>query len=398
MRTDLCDLFGIDVPIFAFSHCRDVVAAVTNAGGLGVLGALAFSPEQLEMELSWIDEHVEDKPYGVDTVMPMSYAGKEEGLGRSDANTGEVDSSVFEKLIPEETRRWIEGILEEYEVPPLPEGRGDNDSGIGGGDSGLLGWTDGGGRNHIEVALRHPGVKLLVNALGPPPKDVIDLAHDRGVKVAALTGAIEHAQRQKQAGVDIIVAQGTEAGGHTGEIGSMVLIPDIVDAVAPTPVLGAGGIANGRQAAAAMALGASGIWTGSVWLTVREADVSPLVKQKLFGARSKDAVRSRSLSGKPARLLRTAWTEAWEREDCPGTLPMPLQYMACSQAQARIGLAARKENARARDLVGMPVGQIVGRLSQEQSSADVIYQFIDEFVEAVNQLQQTLDAANAKSG
>jgi len=393
MRTDLCDLFGIDVPIFAFSHCRDVVAAVSNAGGMGVLGALAFSPEQLELELKWIDDNVDGKSYGVDTVMPMSYAGKDEGLGKSDAQTGEVDASVFQEMIPDETKQWIERVLEEYEVPPLTEEGGD--SGVGGGSSGLLGWTDGGGRNHVEVALRHDGVKLLVNALGPPPKDIIDLAHAHGVKVAALTGAVEHAQRQKQAGVDIIVAQGTEAGGHTGEIGSMVLIPDIVDAVAPTPVLGAGGIANGRQAAAAMALGASGIWTGSVWLTVREADVSALVKDKLFSARPKDAVRSRSLSGKPARLLRTAWTEAWEREDCPGTLPMPLQYMACSEAQTRIGLAARKEGAKARELVGMPVGQVVGRLTEEMSSADVIYQFIDEFVETTERLQRTLDAVDA---
>jgi len=391
MRTDICDLFGIDIPIFAFSHCRDVVAAVTNAGGFGVLGALAFSPEQLELELRWIDDHVDGKPYGVDTVMPMSYAGKEEGLGRAD-DSGQVDASVFEKLIPEATRDWIEKVLEEYEVPPLSGPA--REEGVGGGETGLLGWTDGGGRNQVDVALRHEGVKLLVNALGPPPKDVIELAHEHGVKVAALTGAVEHAQRQKQAGVDIIIAQGTEAGGHTGEIGSMVLLPDIVDAVAPTPVLGAGGIASGRQAAAAMALGASGVWTGSVWLTVREAETSPLVKEKLFAARSRDAVRSRSLSGKPARLLRTGWTEAWEREDCPGTLPMPLQFMACSDAQARINRAARKEGSKAQELVGMPVGQVVSRMNAEVSSADVIYQFMDEFVEAVERLQGMLDAAN----
>ncbi len=390
MRTELCDMFGIDVPIFAFSHCRDVVAAVTNAGGFGVLGALAFSPEQLELELRWIDEHVDGKPYGVDTVMPMSYEGKERGLGQAD-ESGEVDASVFRDLIPQATKDWIERVLEEYEVPPLGDAPEEATSA---GNSGLLGWTEGGGRNHVDVALRHEGVKLLVNALGPPPKDIIELAHAHGVKVAALTGAVEHAQRQKQAGVDIIVAQGTEAGGHTGEIGSMVLLPDIVDAVAPTPVLGAGGIATGRQAAAAMALGAAGVWTGSVWLTVREAETSPLVKEKLFAARSRDAVRSRSLSGKPARLLRTGWTEAWEREDCPGTLPMPLQYMACSEAQSRINRAARKEGAKARELVGMPVGQVVGRLNAEVSAADVIYQFMDEFVESVERLQKTLEAAS----
>ena len=391
MRTALCDMFGIDVPIFAFSHCRDVVAAVTNAGGLGVLGALAFSPEQLELELRWIDEHVGGKPYGVDTVMPMSYEGKERGLGKAD-ESGKVDASAFRELIPQATRDWIETILDEYEVPPLSGLQEEEAEGTGSG--GLLGWTEGGGRNHVDVALRHKGVKLLVNALGPPPKDIIDLAHAHGVKVAALTGAVEHAQRQKQAGVDIIVAQGTEAGGHTGEIGSMVLIPDIVDAVAPTPVLGAGGIATGRQAAAAMALGASGVGTGSVRLTVSEAETSPLVKEKLFAARSKDAVRSRSLSGKPARLLRTGWTEAWEREDCPGALPMPLQFMVCSEAQTRINRAARKPGAKARDLVGMPVGQVVGRLNAEVSSKDVIYQFMDEFVESVERLQKTLDSAS----
>jgi NAD(P)H-dependent flavin oxidoreductase YrpB (nitropropane dioxygenase family) len=397
MRTELCDLFGIDVPIFAFSHCRDVVAAVSNAGGFGVLGALAFSPEQLEIECRWIDEHVGDKPYGVDTVMPMSYVGKDEGLGRADEQ-GEVDANVFRQLIPKETVEWIDRVLEEYEVPPLSEAASEVDEGSGGGATGLLGWTEGGGRNHVEVALRHAKVKLLVNALGPPPKDIIDLAHEHGVKVAALTGSVEHAQRQKQQGVDIIVAQGTEAGGHTGEIGSMVLLPDVVDAVAPTPVLGAGGIASGRQAAAALALGAQGIWTGSVWLAVEEADTSPLVKEKLFAARSKDAVRSRSLSGKPARLLRTAWTEAWEREDCPGALPMPLQYMACADAQRRINAAARKQGARARELVGMPVGQVVSRMNEELRCADVIYQFMDEFIEATERLKKSLEAASAQGG
>ena len=393
MRTQLCDVFGIDVPIFAFSHCRDVVAAVSNAGGLGVLGALAFSPEQLEIELKWIEDHTSGKPYGVDTVMPVSYEGKDRGLGQTDTKTGKVDAEAFRKLIPQEVTDWIEKILEEFEVPPLPDAF-ERGSAQGDGSSGLLGWTEGGGRAHVDISLRFPGVKLLVNALGPPPKDIIDLAHSHDIKVAALTGSVKHAIRQQQQGVDIIVAQGTEAGGHTGEIGSMVLLPDIVDAVSPAPVLGAGGIASGRQAAAALALGAAGVWTGSVWLTVREAETSQLVKEKLFAAGSQDAVRSRSLSGKPARLLRTGWTEAWERPDCPGTLPMPLQYMASAEAQLRIGLAARKEGAKARALIGMPVGQVVSRMNAEQSSAEVIYGFMEEFVEAVDRLQGMLDAAD----
>jgi NAD(P)H-dependent flavin oxidoreductase YrpB (nitropropane dioxygenase family) len=383
VRTPLCDEFGIDVPIFAFSHCRDVVAAVTNAGGFGVLGALAFSPEQLEIELRWIDDHVGGRPYGVDVVMPAKYAGKEQGLGVE--GQAPPDPEAFKRLIPEGHRRWIEGVLEEYQVPKLPEGVAEP-------TRGLLGWTDQGGREQVEVGLRHP-IKLLVNALGPPPKDVIDEAHAHGVKVAALVGSVEHAVKQQAQGVDLIVAQGTEAGGHTGEIGSLVLIPDVVDAVAPTPVLGAGGIATGRQAAAALALGAQGVWTGSVWLTVAESDTSPLLKEKLFAARSRDAVRSRSLSGKPARLLRTGWTEAWERPDCPGALPLPLQYLVCADANARIAHFARNPNTRARELTGIPVGQVVGRMRDERKTAEVMLQFMDEFVDAVERLQGTLDAA-----
>ncbi|MCZ6781971.1 MAG: nitronate monooxygenase [Proteobacteria bacterium] len=395
MRTELCDVFGIDVPIFAFSHCRDVVAAVTNAGGMGVLGALAFSPEQLEIELQWIDEHVDGKPYGVDIVMPAKYEGKEDGLGTADEATGKVDPDAFKKMIPQEVTDWIETVLEEFDVPPLPANF-ERQSGVGGGGSGgLLGWTDGGARNQLDVALKFP-VKLLVNALGPPPKDVIDVAHGMGIKVAALTGAVKHALRQQAQGVDIIIAQGTEAGGHTGEIGSMVLLPDIVDAVAPSPVLGAGGIACGRQAAAALALGAQGIWTGSCWLTVEESEMTGHVMDKLLAARSEDAVRSKTLSGKPARMLRTAWTEAWLREDCPGTLAMPLQYMACAEAQTRIGLSART-NPKARELIGMPVGQVVSRMNEVKSSAQVIYEFMDEFVETVQRLDRLLEAAE-KSG
>lgn len=385
MRTEICDQFGIDVPLFAFSHCRDVVAAVSRAGGLGVLGALAFSPEQLEIELAWIEENVGGKPYGVDVVMPASYAGKDQGLGQG-GESGQVDAGAFERLIPKETRDWIEGVLREYQVPPLPEGV-PNDFGS------LLGWTDAGGRSHVDVALKHPGVALLANALGPPPKDVIDAAHAHGIQVAALVGKVEHARRQVEQGVDVIVAQGTEAGGHTGEIGSIVLVPDVVDAVAPVPVLAAGGIATGRQAAAAMALGAQGVWTGSVWLTVAESDMIPELKEKLRAAQSHDAVRSRSLSGKPARMLRTAWTEAWEREDSPGTLPMPLQYMACAEANARIMRYARDPQSRARDLLGIPVGQVVGRMNEEPKAADVVLSFMEDFVAATERLQATLEAA-----
>ena len=379
MRTPLCDSFGIDVPIFAFSHCRDVVAAVSQAGGFGVLGALAFSPEQLEIELRWIDEHVGGRPYGVDVVMPASYKRDE---------SGDFSKADLEKMLPERHKQWIEAQLARYDVPPLPEGYVRQ-------ISSLLGWSESGGRSHVEVALQHP-IRLLVNALGPPPKDVIDRAHAHGVKVAALVGSVAQALKQKELGVDVIVAQGWEAGGHTGDVSSMVLIPEVVDAVAPLPVLAAGGIGCGRQAAAGLALGAQGVWTGSIWLTVAEAETSPMLTDKLLKASSRDTVRSRSYTGKPARLLRTPWTEAWDGPESPGTLPMPLQFMLNADAQARIGLHARNASSRARELVGIPVGQIVGRMNEVRPTREVVYELVSEFVDTVRRLDGLLDAAEKK--
>ncbi len=364
MRTKASELFELDLPIFAFSHCRDVVAAVSRAGGMGVLGALAFTPEQLEIELSWIDEHVGGKPYGVDVVMPASYAG-----------AGEIDPQHLEddlqKMIPEGHRKYVEEVLDRYEVPELPPDEEER--------SGLLGWTHEGARPQVDIALSHP-IKLLVNALGPPPKDVVDLAHEHGVKVAALVGKPAQAQRQVNQGVDIIVAQGHEAGGHTGEISTMVLVPQVIEAVAPTPVLAAGGIGSGRQMAAAMALGADGVWTGSIWLTVAESDMTPPVMDKLLAAGSSDTVRSRSLTGKPARMLRTQWTDAWESADSPGTLPMPLQYMLTADATRRINKFQVKE------LLGMPVGQIVGEMNNVRPAKDVIFDMVEEFIETTQSL------------
>jgi len=361
-------MFGIDLPIFAFSHCRDVVAAVSRAGGMGVLGALAFSTDQLEIELNWIDEHVDGKPYGVDVVMPASYAG-----------AGNLDpahmADQLADMIPEEHKQFITKVLDEYHVPPLPD---DGETVVG-----LLGWTHEGARPQVDIALAHP-IKLLVNALGPPPKDIVDLAHSHDVKVAALVGSPQQAERQVNQGVDIIVAQGHEAGGHTGEIASMVLVPQVVDAVSPVPVLAAGGIGNGRQMAAAMALGAEGVWTGSIWLTVAESDMTPIVVDKLLHATSRDTVRSRCMTGKPARQLRTGWTDAWDRPDSHGTLPMPLQYMATAEAQRRI---ARSQN---RDLVGMPVGQIVGAMDAVRPAKDVIFEMVSEFVDASERLGKLL--------
>jgi NAD(P)H-dependent flavin oxidoreductase YrpB (nitropropane dioxygenase family) len=371
MNRELTDMFGIEYPIFAFSHCRDVVAAVTNAGGMGVLGALAFSPDQLELELKWIDEHVNGRPYGVDVVMPVKTADRDAGIH----DTSDIGARLRE-MIPQTHWDYVDKVLSDHGVDVSSEAELASGAGM---EAGVLGWTEATGAPQIEIALSHD-IALLASALGPPPKSAIDQAHEQGVKVAALIGRVEQAVRDIQQGVDIIIAQGYEAGGHTGEVATMVLVPDVVDAIAPVPVLAAGGIGSGRQMAAAMALGAAGVWTGSIWLTVAENDSSPIVTEKLLGATSGDTVRSRAFTGKPARQLRTAWTEAWEAPESPGTLPMPLQFILNAYATRKMGAHPPKE------LVGMPVGQIVSRMNQVRTTKQVVLDMVQEYVDVAEGL------------
>jgi NAD(P)H-dependent flavin oxidoreductase YrpB (nitropropane dioxygenase family) len=360
---------GLEFPIFAFSHCRDVVAAVCKAGGFGVLGAVGFPPGQLEIELKWIDERVGDRRYGVDIVIP----GKYEGMGELDVEKLEQQLLA---AIPEQHRKFADAILAKHGVPKLPPGErpvGD-----------LLGWTAATATPQIDVALRHEKVSLVANALGTPPPDVIARVHDSGRLVAALCGSAKHALAHREAGVDIIIAQGSEGGGHTGEVGSVVLWPEVIDAVAPTPVLAAGGIGTGRQIAAALAMGAQGVWTGSLWLTVKEADVPPQQMESYLRATSRDTVRSRSFTGKPCRMLRNAWTDAWEAPDAPKPLGMPLQFMVTADAVARGHRYADK----AKDVMFNPVGQIVGQMNTVRPVREVIYQLVEEYLEAVERLQR----------
>jgi NAD(P)H-dependent flavin oxidoreductase YrpB (nitropropane dioxygenase family) len=379
MQNRLCEMFGIEFPIFAFTHCRDVAAAVSRAGGMGVLGALAFSPEQLELELKWIDEHVDGKPYGVDVVIPVKSADREMGL--SDEKSL---AETLRGMITDEHWDFVHKILAEHGVPDesgAPAATGDGSGSPL--DQGVLGWTELTGTPLIDIALAHP-IKLLASALGPPPPEAIERAHAKGVKVAALIGRTQQAVRDVQTGVDIIIAQGYEAGGHTGDVAGMVLIPDVVDAVAPTPVLAAGGIGSGRQMAAAMALGADGVWTGSIWLTVAESDMTPPIMEKLLAAGSTDTVRSRSMTGKPARQLRTAWTEAWDSPDSPGALPMPLQFILWSYAMRRINAAGNRE------LLGMPVGQIVSRMNTVRTAKEVVYEMVEEYIDVTERMTKAL--------
>jgi NAD(P)H-dependent flavin oxidoreductase YrpB (nitropropane dioxygenase family) len=368
VHTSLCDRLGIEFPIFAFTHCRDVVAAVSNAGGFGVLGAVGFSPEQLELECKWIDDHVGDKPYGVDLVIPQKY----EGMGELDPAKLEAQ---LEAMVPLRHREFAAKLLADHGVPELPLDEKHHS---------LLGWTAATATPQLDVALRHDKVRLIANALGTPPKDVIDRVHESGRLVAALCGRVHQAVRHKEAGVDIVIAQGTEGGGHTGDIGSMVLWPQIIEAVAPTPVLAAGGIARGSQVAAALALGAEGVWTGSLWLAVEEAEAEPAQLDSYLRATSEDTVRSRSWTGKPCRMLKNDWTEAWAAEDAPDPLGMPLQGMVTMEAIARTSRYAA--SGQAQKVAFNPVGQVVGMMKDVRSCREVILELAQEYVDSVERL------------
>ena len=373
MKTKLAEKLGIEYPIFAFTHCRDVVVAVSKAGGIGVLGAVGFSPEQLKEELDWIDAHIGDYPYGVDTVIPQKY----EGMDNKDP---EELLEQLKALVPDEHKQFAENLLKEAGVPEADVSNGP--------DGGLLGWTEATAGPQIEEALKRKNVKLIANALGTPPADIIKKIQDKGILIGALCGKIKQAKAHKEAGLDFIIAQGGEGGGHTGEIGSIVLWPQIIDAVGDLPVLAAGGIGNGRQMAAALAMGAQGVWAGSLWLTVEEAMTQPAQKDSYLNASSEDTIRSRAWTGKPARMLKNKWTEAWESDDTPDPLPMPLQGMVTFDAIRRTAMYADKGSAQ--DVSFNAAGQVIGQINEVESVKNVIFRLVNEYVDTLDNLNSTM--------
>jgi NAD(P)H-dependent flavin oxidoreductase YrpB (nitropropane dioxygenase family) len=373
VKPAICEQFGIDFPLFAFSHCRDVVAAVTNAGGFGVLGGTAYTPQQLDQELSWIDENVGGKSYGVDLIVPATYEGKGEKLSSAD----------LAARIPDDYRGYVTEILAAHDIESEAKPH------VGG--SALSGNT---GKELLDVAMSHP-IRLIANALGVPPDYMIDAGKEHGVPVAALVGAKEHAVKQAQAGVDLIVAQGTEAGGHCGEVTTMVLIPEVLEALAAIgsdiPVLAAGGIVTGRQMAASVAMGASGAWTGSVWLTTEEAETAPHTVQKFLAATSRDTIRSTGRTGKPARQLVSDWTDAWQpHEGGHKTLPLPLQSMLAEPVIRRVDVLAAQGHPGAQALATYFVGQGVGLMNKVKPAREVVREFIEDYLAATERLSNSL--------
>ena len=373
MKTQLCDRLGIEFPLFAFSHCRDVVAAVSRAGGFGVFGAARYSPEELEVELRWIDQHIEGRPYGVDVLIPENMTVHDSGF----------NAKGLAERIPPRHREFVRDLLVKYGV----EGGGEPRS------AGHVPFMADVAERLMDVAFAHP-IRLIANALGVPPQSMIDRGRSLNIPVAALVGAAEHAVRQAEAGVDIIVAQGGEAGGHCGEVSTLVLVPEVVRAVrryGSPPVLAAGGIMTGRQMAACLAMGAAGAWTGSVWLATTESECSPVLREKLVAATSRDTIRSKGRTGKYSRQLKSAWTTAWEGGDSPGSLPMPLQSLLAEPSLQLAVREAEKGNERARELVTYFVGQGVGLIDSVKTCRQVVQEFMEEFAEAASEMGALLE-------
>ncbi len=376
MKSPICEKLGIEFPLIAFTHCRDVVVEVSKAGGMGVLGAAGYGPEQLEIELKWIDDHIDGRPYGVDLIVPTSMANKDES-----ASAEEIHA-----MVPDEHRNFAAGILAQHKIDTADvyEARGP-------GGRGFLG--EKGAANILDIAFAHP-ISLIVNALGVPPAYMLELAKERGVPTGALVGSKHHAIKQAEAGVDMLIVSGTEAGGHCGEVSTMVLVPEVSEAVAQYPdvsILAAGGIVTGRQMAAAMAMGAHGVWTGSVWLTTQEAETSPVIKEKLLSAGSNQTIRTRSRTGKYSRQVRSPWTDAWELEDAPDPLPMPLQSLVSEPALGKITKLAEGGHQGAKQLATYWVGQGVGMMTQSLSAKQVVYDFMEDFLAANERLKGFVD-------
>ena len=373
MNSRICEMLDIEFPLVAFTHCRDVVVAVSKAGGCGVLGAVGMSPEQLEKELKWIDEHIDGKPYGVDVLIPNKMVGKDE----------KFDADKLVKMIPQEYSDFRTDVLANHGID-APELRKIDTAG----SSFAANTQSDGAKALLDVAFKHP-IKIIANALGVPPDWMIKMGKDNDCKVAALLGTAEHAINQVKAGVDILVVSGTEAGGHCGSVSTMVLIPEVHQAIQPygdVPILAAGGIVTGKQMAAAMAMGASGAWCGSVWLTTIESEVDPIVKEKMVAANSSQTVRSRSRTGKHSRQLVTPWTQAWEAESAPEPLPMPLQPMVAEPALQKVNKLAAGGHEGAQDLATYWVGQGVGLMNQSISASDVVQEFKEDFINAYERL------------
>ncbi len=368
LRTRICELLGIEHPIvlagMGGASVPELVAAVSNAGGLGVLGAAVCGPNQLR---AWIRETraLTDRPFGVDTLLPASVRRQRPGPPGA--------PSPAERL--PELQRFAERFLERegLTVPPREELL--RSAGIDERDlAGPPAFTKEFFEAQMEIVVEER-VPVYAAGLGDPGPWVERL-HANGTRVMAVVGTVRHARKVAASGVDVIVAQGHDGGGHNSPIGALALIPQVVDAAGGIPVLGAGGISDGRGVAAALVLGAEGAWVGSAFLATPEAGLLDFQKQALIDASEEDTVISRALTGKPARMIRNRWAAAFVEAGVE-PLPMPLQPLVAMPV-----LAAARAAGRA-DVAPGFAGQGIGMVHALRPAAEVLRDLVAGAEEAL---------------
>lgn len=357
IHTRICDLLGIQHPIFAFSHSKDVVVAVTMAGGVGVLGATRMFPEEIESTLAEIRERVGTRPFAVDLVLPKDMP---ERNNRED----------IEAQIPDGHRAFVDHLYEKYEVPRDGEA----------GPRSRFVRSNEMARRQADVVLASD-VDIFAMGIGSPP-EFIAAAKASGKRVLALVGNPRHASKALAQGAEILVAQGHDSGAHTGPIGTYSLVPQITRMAGDVPVLAAGGVATGQHIVAALAMGAVGVWVGTAWLVTKEAHTSAKLMPKLLAAKSDDTVITRSKSGKTNRQLRTAYTDEWAAADAPEPLKMPYQDILVGDL---LGAIDRYE---VEPLLGSGLGQGIAWFNEETTVQDVMDRFVDEARQSLDLLDK----------
>ncbi|UFX43928.1 nitronate monooxygenase [Bradyrhizobium sp. 41S5] len=347
LATSLSRRLGVAHPIFGFAHSVDAVAAVSNAGGIGIYGATRDTPEEIHERLKRLRMLVGDRPFGVDLVLPN-------GMPPRD------DREAIERKLPEAHRRFVAALYPQYQVPPA---------------------TKAGMRSRfvhsVEMAeqqiaaVLESDVNLFAWGFGAPPAAVAE-AKARGKLTVALIGSPRHAKGALDTGIDVLVAQGYDAGAHTGPIGTFSLVPQIVDIAGDVPVVAAGGVATGRHIAAALAMGAEGVWLGTAWLATREHALPPTVLKKLLAARSEDAVICRADSGKTLRQIRSAWSDEWSAPDAPKPLRMPYQDILVGDLLGAI------DEHEIEPLVHVPAGQSIGYFDRLTTVVETMQKLVGE--------------------
>jgi NAD(P)H-dependent flavin oxidoreductase YrpB (nitropropane dioxygenase family) len=348
LKTKLTEMIGIDYPIVAFTPTKEVVVEVIKAGGLGVLAGAPLQPDAIAAAIAWIRERVDGKPFAIDLLLPSSAP-----------PLGTIEE--LRAKIPEEHRRFVQQMMARYEIPPPvnpPEFYN-------------LGWIgQDTARRQLDVVLEER-VPVLAFGLGSP-NFILEAAHERGIKVFGLVGKPRQARREIEAGVDLIIAQGTDAAGHTGSIGTFSIVPEVVAIAGETPVVAAGGVTTGRHLAAALCLGAAGVWTGTIWLASAESDRDPIIKDKLIAAGADDTTLSRCISGFSMRVLKTQWTEDWESPEAPEPLPAPYQLLLAAE------LHQAAKDHRLESFLVEAAGQGVGAVKAVKPAARIVQDLVDE--------------------